>query len=74
MIDKLVVKFMVFKMWLADDHGQDVLEYAMLSGLIAIVLLALVATGTLTTAVEAMAGGISRCIDFDKGTNCVAGF
>jgi Flp pilus assembly pilin Flp len=56
------------------ERGQDVLEYAMLSGLLAIVLLALLATGVLQDAVTAMAQGISNCIDFDKSTTCAAGF
>ena len=39
MIDKLVVKLLTLKMWLSDEHGQDVLEYAVLSGTIAILVI-----------------------------------
>jgi len=60
--------------WFKGERGQDVLEYAMLSGLLAIVMLALLATGVLQDAVELMATGISNCIDFDASTACVAGF
>jgi Flp pilus assembly pilin Flp len=38
MLDKLVVKLMVFKMRLSDERGQDVMEYAILTGGIAVVL------------------------------------
>ncbi len=55
------------------ERGQDLIEYAMLSGLIAA---AIVAVGILvfSTALTSMAGGISDCIDFDSGTPCTAGF
>ena len=38
MLDKLVVKLMVFKMRLSDERGQDVMEYAILTGGIAVAL------------------------------------
>ena len=38
MLDKLVVKLLVLKMWLSDEHGQDVTEYALLTGGIALIL------------------------------------
>ncbi len=52
-----------------DERGQDLIEYAMLGGLIA---LALIAVGTLafTGALNRMATGIGNCIDFDKLTSC----
>ena len=55
------------------ERGQDLIEYAMLSGLIAA---AIVAVGILvfSTALTSMAEGISFCIDFNSGTPCVAGF
>ena len=59
---------------LRNERGQDLVEYAMLSGLIAAALVAVLALGVLSGAVEAMAGGISDCVDFDSGTNCAAGF
>jgi len=40
MIDKLVVKLLVLKMWLSDDHGQDVMEYAIITGVVAVALIA----------------------------------
>ena len=39
MIDKLVVKLLTLKMWLSDDHGQDIMEYAIITGSIAVVLI-----------------------------------
>ena len=55
------------------ERGQDLIEYAMLSGLIAA---AIVAVGILvfSDALTAMAGGISDCIDFTSNTQCNAGF
>jgi len=55
------------------ERGQDLIEYAMLSGLIAA---AIVAVGILiySGALTAMAGGISNCIDFDGATACNPGF
>ena len=56
----------------AEERGQDLLEYALLGGLIAA---ALVAAGVLiayTGGVTAMADGIANCIDFDNsvGSEC----
>jgi Flp pilus assembly pilin Flp len=55
------------------EEGQDLIEYAMLSGLIAA---AIVAVGAIVfqDALTDMAGGISDCIDFDSGTACSPGF
>jgi Flp pilus assembly pilin Flp len=54
---------------LQSERGQDLIEYAMLGGLIA---LAIIAVGTLafSDALESMAAGIGACIDFDSGTGC----
>lgn len=53
---------------LRSEDGQDLIEYAMLGGLIAIALAAgaLVLSGALAS----MASGIGSCIDFDSTTNC----
>lgn len=50
------------------ERGQDLIEYAMLGGLIAIALAAgaLVFSGALA----GMSTGIGNCIDFDSGTTC----
>lgn len=55
------------------ENGQDLIEYAMLSGLIAAAIVAvgiLVYSGALTD----MANGIGDCIDFDGATACNPGF
>jgi len=70
MLDKLVVKLLTLKMWLSDDHGQDLIEYAMLGGLIAVGMMVLAATGILTGAISGMATGIGHCIDFSSSTDC----
>jgi Flp pilus assembly pilin Flp len=50
------------------ERGQDLIEYAMLSGLIALALIggALAFKGPLAD----MAGGIGNCIDFNNATTC----
>jgi Flp pilus assembly pilin Flp len=53
-----------------DERGQDLIEYAMLGGLIALALAAVATLGILTGAVSAMAEGIGNCIDFNSGTTC----
>ena len=67
----LVVSYL--RAYIGREQGQDLIEYAMLSGLIAA---AIVAVGILafSGALTSMAGGISDCIDFDSGTSCTAGF
>jgi len=53
---------------LRDERGQDLIEYALLGGLIAV---ALMAAGLLLTApIADMATGIGRCIDFTNTTVC----
>ena len=55
------------------ERGQDLIEYAMLSGLIAAAIVAvgiIVFSGALTD----MAGGISSCIDFSATSICNPGF
>ena len=57
---------------LAEERGQDLLEYALLGGLIAAAIVALVTI--FNPALAAMATNIGNCIDFDGGTNCTPGF
>ncbi len=60
------------KTWLSlhirSERGQDLIEYAMLGGLIAIAL----AAGALvfSSALSSMASGIGNCIDFTNSTKC----
>jgi Flp pilus assembly pilin Flp len=51
------------------ERGQDLIEYALLGGLIAGALLAAAALTGMTSAITGMASGIGECIDFD-GTDC----
>ena len=54
------------------DEGQDLIEYALLSGLIAAAIVgALLIWGPNLTA---MATNIGKCIDFNNGTTCKPGF
>jgi Flp pilus assembly pilin Flp len=51
------------------ERGQDLIEYAVLSGIIALAI-AGVTAGILTGALSSMAHGIANCIDFDGSTAC----
>lgn len=72
MIDRVVVWALTLRERASSERGQDVLEYAMLGGLIAMGILLIV--GAFTGALASMATGISHCIDFDKLTECKASF
>lgn len=52
-----------------DEKGQDLIEYALLSGLIAATLIA-VGVLAFQGALQSMADGIGRCIDFNSATSC----
>jgi Flp pilus assembly pilin Flp len=62
LLDRLLAR--VFK-----DEGQDLIEYALLGGLIAAALLG-VGLLVFQDALVGMVEGIGHCIDFDSGTNC----
>lgn len=55
---------------LADERGQDLLEYALLGGLIAAAITAVAVLTAMTGALQSMATGIGECIDFDSATSC----
>jgi len=52
-----------------NERGQDLIEYAMLGGLIAFAIL-IVGTLVLTGALTSLFTGIGNCIDFNGGTIC----
>jgi Flp pilus assembly pilin Flp len=54
----------------SDERGQDLLEYALLGGLIAAALTAAVIVTIMTGAISGMANGIAECIDFDSTSEC----
>ncbi len=51
------------------ERGQDLVEYAIFTGIIALTLMAVGAL-FLTGALGNMATGIGNCIDFNSGTVC----
>jgi Flp pilus assembly pilin Flp len=53
----------------AGERGQDLIEYALLSGLIAAALVGVFATG-LDTALTNLVNGIGDCVDFASSTTC----
>jgi Flp pilus assembly pilin Flp len=56
------------KMHVPSERGQDLIEYAMLGGLIALAIAGAVLF--LSGAISSMADGISDCIDFKDSTTC----
>ena len=56
---------------LSEERGQDLLEYALLGGMVAIGILA--AAVIFTPALQTMATGIKNCIDFTASTTCDPG-
>lgn len=56
----------------ASERGQDLLEYALLSGLIAAAITAVLGLAYWTGALQPVADGIAACIDFDNLTPCTS--
>jgi Flp pilus assembly pilin Flp len=56
------------KMHVSSERGQDLIEYAMLGGMIALALVGVALV--FNTALDSMAAGIGDCIDFKSGTTC----
>ena len=69
MIDRIVVWALTLRDRARSERGQDVMEYAMLSGLIALAIIA-VGVAFFSGALEDMFTGIGNCVDFDKATGC----
>jgi len=67
MIDRIVVWALTLKARASDARGQDVLEYALLGGLIAMAIMAVAALEVFTGAISDMFTGIGECIDFTEG-------
>jgi Flp pilus assembly pilin Flp len=55
---------------LTEERGQDLLEYALLGGLIAAAITGATVAVIMTGALDSMASGIADCIDFDGTTPC----
>jgi len=51
------------------ERGQDLIEYAMLGGLIALAIIG-VGVLALTGALNDLFNGIGDCVDFDAATGC----
>ena len=60
-----------FRESLREERGQDLIEYALIGGLIAAALVA--AFFILNPYILNMAHGIGNCVDFDSTSKCTAG-
>jgi Flp pilus assembly pilin Flp len=58
---------------LRSERGQDLLEYALLGGLIAASIVAAITVGILSGALSSMTSQIVNCIDFKSTTVCDIG-
>ncbi len=67
-ITRVMLAVAGLKTRLSEERGQDLLEYALLGGLIAVSLMA--AALFLAGPIAGMATGIGNCIDFDVTTVC----
>lgn len=56
----------------SEERGQDLIEYAMLAGLIALAIIG--AAVFFQDALLSLAQGIGNCIDFDNTSTCSPGF
>ena len=55
---------------LAREEGQDLTEYALWTGVIALTLTGIGVLAALTGAVDLLGAGIGDCIDFKSSTAC----
>lgn len=66
----LIVKAQILLMRLRDEErGQDLIEYSLFGGLIAIGIIG-VGVAAYTGIINSLVGGISKCVDFNSGTVC----
>ena len=68
MLDKLVVKLLTLKAKLSSERGQDIMEYALITGGIAIVLI--VALLLFTGQFGSLFNSLKNCVDFNNATSC----
>ena len=55
---------------LSREHGQGLVEYAGIAGLVAIALATATAAGLLAGPLTDLFTGIGDCVDFDSATTC----
>jgi Flp pilus assembly pilin Flp len=70
MIDRIVVWALSLKAKLSGERGQDLMEYALLGGFIAVAFAAAATIFLGGGVFNTMAGTIKNCIDFDSSTLC----
>lgn len=74
MMNELLVRGMTLaaglKARLAEERGQDLMEYAVLTGFIAIAAAVALTAAGLTGVLNGMALSIKNCIDFSATTPC----
>jgi len=51
--------------WLREERGQDIMEYALLGGFIAVAFVVAALATPLGTAMKTMTDAVGECVDFD---------
>ncbi len=64
------VRFIIRALLPLDERGQDLIEYALLGGVVALALMVAGLAG-FSGALTDLFGGIGDCIDFDSSTDCM---
>jgi Flp pilus assembly pilin Flp len=62
------VRWIALRVW-ASERGQDLIEYALLGGFLAMVLMAVTFTG-IASGLISFASEMGECVDFNASTNC----
>jgi len=63
MLAALKVYYLLVKTWLIDEHGQDVMEYALLSGGIALAIAAVLLVAPIRDSMANFATAVGNCIN-----------
>jgi Flp pilus assembly pilin Flp len=66
MIDRIVVWALTLKAKLSSERGQDIMEYALLGGFIAVAFVVAALATPLGDAMQDMTNAIGECVDFDQ--------
>ena len=69
MLNLFVKAQMAFANLRDEERGQDLIEYSLFGGLIAIGIIA-VGVAAYTGIVNALVGGVEKCVDFNSATVC----
>ena len=70
MIDRIVVWALTLRVRARSERGQDVMEYAILTGGIALVIAAVLLVTPIRDSIENFATTVGNCLDLGSGYSC----